>query len=79
MVLLNEPDLKRHALGGSFFEPTVIADAKPSMKFMKEEIFGPVTPVFKFDTEEEAVRLSTRFCARTASPSRKSSNGRADG
>ncbi|MEW9836034.1 NAD-dependent succinate-semialdehyde dehydrogenase [Mesorhizobium marinum] len=49
---------KRHALGGSFFEPTVIADATPSMKFMKEEIFGPVAPVFKFETEEEAVRLA---------------------
>jgi succinate-semialdehyde dehydrogenase/glutarate-semialdehyde dehydrogenase len=49
---------KRHALGGSFFEPTVIADAKPEMKFMKEEIFGPVAPVFKFDTEEEAVKLA---------------------
>ena len=49
---------KRHALGGSFFEPTVIADAKPNMKFMKEEIFGPVAPVFKFETEEEAVQLA---------------------
>ena len=49
---------KRHALGGSFFEPTVIADAKPEMRFMKEEIFGPVAPVFKFDSEEEAVRLA---------------------
>ena len=49
---------KRHALGGSFFEPTVIADASPDMKFMKEEIFGPVAPVFKFETEEEAIRLA---------------------
>ncbi|HEY5819158.1 MAG TPA: NAD-dependent succinate-semialdehyde dehydrogenase [Mesorhizobium sp.] len=49
---------KRHALGGSFFEPTVISGAKPDMLFMKEEIFGPVAPVFKFDTEEEAVRLA---------------------
>ena len=49
---------KRHALGGSFFEPTVIADAKPEMKFMKEEIFGPVAPVFRFETEEEAIRLA---------------------
>ena len=48
----------RHALGGSFFEPTVIADAKPTMKFMKEEIFGPVAPVFRFETEEEAIRLA---------------------
>ncbi|MBX3582586.1 MAG: NAD-dependent succinate-semialdehyde dehydrogenase [Rhizobiaceae bacterium] len=49
---------KRHALGGSFYEPTVIADAKPDMKFMKDEIFGPVAPVFKFDTEAEAIKLA---------------------
>ena len=49
---------KRHALGGSFFEPTVISGAKPDMMFMKEEIFGPVAPVFKFETEEEAVELA---------------------
>ncbi len=49
---------KRHALGGSFYEPTVIADAKPTMKFMKEEIFGPVAPVFRFKTEEEAIKLA---------------------
>ena len=49
---------KRHALGGSFFEPTVISGAKPDMMFMKEEIFGPVAPVFKFESEEEVVRLA---------------------
>ncbi|MDI6026233.1 NAD-dependent succinate-semialdehyde dehydrogenase [Corticibacterium sp. UT-5YL-CI-8] len=49
---------KRHALGGSFFQPTVISGAKPSMRFMKEEIFGPVAPVFSFDTEDEAVALA---------------------
>ncbi len=49
---------KRHALGGSFFEPTVIADAKPEMRFMKEEIFGPVAPVFRFEKEDEAVTLA---------------------
>jgi succinate-semialdehyde dehydrogenase/glutarate-semialdehyde dehydrogenase len=49
---------KRHALGGSFFEPTVIAEASPEMRFMKEEIFGPVAPVFRFETEEEVVKLA---------------------
>jgi succinate-semialdehyde dehydrogenase/glutarate-semialdehyde dehydrogenase len=49
---------KRHELGGSFFQPTVISGATPKMKFMKEEIFGPVAPVFRFETEEEAVRLA---------------------
>ncbi len=48
----------RHKLGGSFFEPTVIADATPDMMFMKEEIFGPVAPIFKFETEEEAIKLA---------------------
>ncbi|TYR32460.1 NAD-dependent succinate-semialdehyde dehydrogenase [Mesorhizobium microcysteis] len=49
---------KRHELGGSFFEPTVISGATPQMKFMKEEIFGPVAPVFRFESEEEAVALA---------------------
>ncbi len=49
---------KRHALGGSFFEPTVISGATPEMMFMKDEIFGPVAPVFRFETEEEAIALA---------------------
>ena len=49
---------KRHELGGSFFQPTVIADAEPAMMFMKEEIFGPLAPVFRFKTEEEAIKLA---------------------
>jgi succinate-semialdehyde dehydrogenase/glutarate-semialdehyde dehydrogenase len=49
---------KRHELGGSFFQPTVISGATPAMKFMKEEIFGPVAPVFKFESEDEAVALA---------------------
>jgi succinate-semialdehyde dehydrogenase/glutarate-semialdehyde dehydrogenase len=49
---------KRHALGGSFFEPTVISGATTDMKFMKDEIFGPLAPVFKFETEDEAVALA---------------------
>ena len=49
---------KRHELGGNFFEPTVLAGATQEMRFSKEEIFGPVAPVFKFETEEEAIRLA---------------------
>ncbi len=49
---------KRSKLGHSFYEPTVIADAKPSMKVAKEETFGPVAPVFRFKTEEEAIALA---------------------
>jgi succinate-semialdehyde dehydrogenase/glutarate-semialdehyde dehydrogenase len=49
---------KRHALGGTFFEPTVITGVKPEMRFMREEIFGPVAPVFRFETEEEAIAMA---------------------
>lgn len=48
----------RHALGGTFFEPTVIAGATPDMEFAREEIFGPMAPVFKFETEADAIRLA---------------------
>ncbi|WP_028295123.1 NAD-dependent succinate-semialdehyde dehydrogenase [Oceanobacter kriegii] len=43
---------------GFFFQPTILADAKPSMRVFKEEIFGPVAPVFKFETDEEAVAMA---------------------
>ncbi|WP_321494010.1 NAD-dependent succinate-semialdehyde dehydrogenase [uncultured Desulfobacter sp.] len=46
----------RHALGGSFFAPTVIADITDDMRVAKEETFGPLAPVFKFDTEDEVIR-----------------------
>ena len=49
---------KRHELGGTFFEPTVLADATPDMKIFREETFGPVAPLFRFKTEEEAIRLA---------------------
>jgi len=49
---------QRHALGGTFFQPTVLADATPDMKIFREETFGPVAPLFRFKTEEEAVRLA---------------------
>jgi succinate-semialdehyde dehydrogenase/glutarate-semialdehyde dehydrogenase len=46
---------KRHALGGLFYEPTVIGGASADMLFAREETFGPLAPIFAFDTEEEAV------------------------
>jgi succinate-semialdehyde dehydrogenase/glutarate-semialdehyde dehydrogenase len=49
---------KRHKLGGSFFEPTVIANAKKSMRVTREEIFGPVSPVYKFRDEGEAIEAA---------------------
>jgi succinate-semialdehyde dehydrogenase/glutarate-semialdehyde dehydrogenase len=49
---------KRHALGGTFFQPTVLADATPAMLVSSEETFGPLAPLFRFHTEEEALRLA---------------------
>jgi succinate-semialdehyde dehydrogenase/glutarate-semialdehyde dehydrogenase len=49
---------KRHALGGSFFEPTVVTGITPAMKVSNEETFGPLAPLFKFETEEEVVKLA---------------------
>ena len=49
---------KRHALGGNFFEPTVLTDVTPDMAVAHEETFGPLSPLFRFKTEEEAIALS---------------------
>jgi len=46
---------KRHALGGTFFEPTVVTGVTQEMKVATEETFGPVAPLFKFETEEEVI------------------------
>ena len=48
----------RHALGGRFFEPTVLTNVTRSMAIADEEIFGPVAPLYRFETEEEVVRLA---------------------
>jgi len=49
---------KRHARGGTFFEPTVLADVTPAMRCAREETFGPVAPLFKFKDEAEAIALA---------------------
>lgn len=49
---------KRHALGGTFFEPTIVTGLTPAMRIAREEIFGPVAPLFRFQTEDEAIRMA---------------------
>jgi succinate-semialdehyde dehydrogenase/glutarate-semialdehyde dehydrogenase len=48
----------RHAKGGTFFEPTILADVTPQMLLAGEETFGPVAPLFRFHSEDEAVRMA---------------------
>lgn len=49
---------RRHTLGGTFYEPTVLADVSPETEMFREEIFGPVAAVYRFETDEEAIRLA---------------------
>jgi len=49
---------QRHALGRTFFQPTVLADVTPDMRVCREETFGPVAPLLRFHTEEEAIGLA---------------------
>jgi succinate-semialdehyde dehydrogenase/glutarate-semialdehyde dehydrogenase len=49
---------KRHALGGSFFEPTILTGVTAKMAVAKEETFGPLAPLFPFKTEEEVIKLA---------------------
>lgn len=48
----------RHALGGNFYQPTVITGATPSMKFASEETFGPVAPLFRFRDENDVIAMA---------------------
>ena len=49
---------ERHELGGTFFQPTILCDVTPNMLVAKEETFGPVAPIFRFQTDEEAVQMA---------------------
>lgn len=49
---------KRHALGGTFFEPTILTGVTPAMAVAREETFGPVAPIFRFSTEAEAIQMA---------------------
>jgi len=49
---------KRHALGGTFFQPTILADVTRDMAVAREETFGPLAPLFRFSTEEEAIGMA---------------------
>jgi succinate-semialdehyde dehydrogenase/glutarate-semialdehyde dehydrogenase len=49
---------RRHGLGGTFYEATVMTGATPEMRVAREETFGPLAPVFRFSTEEEAIALA---------------------
>ncbi|MBI3453222.1 MAG: NADP-dependent succinate-semialdehyde dehydrogenase [Rhodospirillales bacterium] len=49
---------KPHALGGTFFQPTILTEVTPQMAVAREETFGPVAPLFRFKTEADAIRLA---------------------
>ncbi|KAG2372310.1 hypothetical protein LR48_Vigan05g035000 [Vigna angularis] len=49
---------KRHSLGFTFYEPTVISDVNIDMRISREEVFGPVAPLLRFKTEEDAIRIA---------------------
>ena len=54
---------KRHALGGNFYEPTVLLDVTPGMRVAREETFGPVAPLIRFTDEAEVLRLANDTAA----------------
>jgi len=54
---------QRHALGGNFYEPTVLLDVTPGMRVAREETFGPVAPLIRFTDEAEVLRLANDTAA----------------
>ena len=54
---------RRHALGGNFYEPTVLLDVTPGMRVAREETFGPVAPLIRFTDEAEVLRLANDTAA----------------
>jgi succinate-semialdehyde dehydrogenase/glutarate-semialdehyde dehydrogenase len=49
---------ERHTLGGRFYEPTVLSGVTPGMRITREETFGPVAPIMRFETEDEAIQMA---------------------
>ena len=49
---------QRHPLGGTFFAPTVLAEVTPEMVVSREETFGPLAPLYRFETDDDAIRLA---------------------
>jgi succinate-semialdehyde dehydrogenase/glutarate-semialdehyde dehydrogenase len=49
---------RRHTLGGTYYEPTLLADVTSEMKIAHEEVFGPVAPLFRFKADEEAIAMA---------------------
>jgi succinate-semialdehyde dehydrogenase/glutarate-semialdehyde dehydrogenase len=49
---------QRHALGGSFFQPTILVDVTPSMAVSREETFGPLAPLYRFGSDEEGIAMA---------------------
>jgi succinate-semialdehyde dehydrogenase / glutarate-semialdehyde dehydrogenase len=49
---------RRHELGGTFFEPTVVIEVTPAMRMAREETFGPIAPLFRFESESDAIRMA---------------------
>ncbi len=67
---------KRAAQGGSFFEPTVLADVTTDMVITKEETFGPIAPLYRFKSEAKAVKMANDAPTLTLPRSRRAVRGK---